>query len=141
MASKTLKKADAFAEKAHSGQFDMGGHPYIEHPRYVASMVDGETAKIAALLHDTVEDTDVTLDDIRAEFGDEIAEIVGLLTHKKGTPYMEYIKAIAQNDTAKKVKIADLTHNMDTSRLLSFRDGDKKRIEKYQKALAFLAEK
>ena len=139
--SDILKKADLFAAKAHSGQFDMGGHPYIEHPRHVASMVDDETAKIAALLHDTVEDTDVTLDDIRAEFGDEIAEIVGLLTHKRGTPYMEYIKTIAQNDTAKKVKIADLTHNMDTSRLLSFGGRDKKRIEKYQKALAFLAEK
>lgn len=139
--SDILKKADLFAAKAHSGQSDMGGHPYIEHPRHVASTVDDEIAKVAALLHDTVEDTDVTIDDIRAEFGDEIAEIVGLLTHKKGTPYMEYIKAIAQNDTAKKVKIADLTHNMDTSRLLSFGDMDKKRIEKYKKALAFLAEK
>ena len=79
-----VKKADAFAAKAHEGQTDKAGLPYITHPRAVAAMIEDETAKVAALLHDTVEDTDVTLEEIRAEFGDEIAAAVDLLTHRPG---------------------------------------------------------
>lgn len=135
-----VKLAEEFAEKKHSGQVDKAGIAYIEHPRAVAAKLDGEKEKIVAFLHDTVEDTDATIDEIRSIFGDEIAEAVSYLTHEKGTPYLEYVKRLKQNELARKVKLADLSHNMDLSRIPNVTEKDRERVEKkYKKAFEILS--
>lgn len=127
------------ATEAHKGQVDKAGVPYINHPLTVASLVDTEEEKIVALLHDTIEDTSITEQDlIDYGFTNEIVEAVKLLTHNKNVPYMDYVAKIKDNELARKVKIADLTHNSDLSRLKEITDKDKKRYEKYQKALLYL---
>ncbi len=133
-----VKLADKFAEEKHRGQTDKAGMPYIGHPRAVAAKLSGETEKIAALLHDTVEDTDTTVDEIRGLFGDEVAEAVQCLTHEEGVPYMEYVARIKENPLARKVKLADLSHNMDLSRLPEITEKDQKRLEKYRAAYEML---
>ena len=129
-----MKFADEFAAKKHYGQVDKAGAPYIEHPRAVALKLDGELEKVVALLHDTVEDTDATIEEIRDLFGNEVADAVALLTHDKSVPYMDYIESVKSNDVARKVKMADLSHNMDLSRLPVVTDKDYERVEKYRKA-------
>ena len=136
--SDLLKKAEVFASVKHDGQIDRGGMPYIEHPRFVASKVDGETEKIVAWLHDTVEDAGATVDEIREMFGDEVAEAVAVLTHDRKVPYLDYIREVKKNEIARKVKIADLNHNMDVSRLPIITDADWNRVKKYEKALKIL---
>lgn len=127
------------ATEAHKGQVDKAGVPYINHPLTVASLVDTEEEKIVALLHDTIEDTSITEQDlIDYGFPNKIVEAVKLLTHNKNVPYMDYVAKIKDNELARKVKIADLTHNSDLSRLKEITDKDKKRYEKYQKALLYL---
>lgn len=135
-----LKKAVDFATLAHSGQVDRAGVPYIEHPKAVAEMVNGEKEKIVAYLHDVVEDAGVSLDEIREEFGGEIADAVDVLTRKDGVSYMDYIKGIKKNGLAKKVKMADLTHNMNLSRIPVISKDDINRVEKYKKAYKILSE-
>ena len=131
--------ADRYAEEKHRGQTDKAGLPYITHPRAVAAQLDGETEKIVGLLHDTVEDTDATLDEIRALFGDEVADAVQCLTHEDGVPYMEYVAKIKGNELARKVKLADLTHNMDIRRIKDPGPKDYDRIEKkYKPAYEYL---
>lgn len=136
--SDKVRKAAAFAAEKHKGQEDRAGKPYIDHPKAVAKMLKGEDEKIVALLHDTVEDTDATIDEIREKFGDTIADAVAFLTRPNNVPYMEYIKLVKSNGLARKVKLADLTHNMDMSRLPEVTDEDLKRIEKYREAYDFL---
>lgn len=135
-----LKKAEAFAEEKHAGQVDKAGTPYIEHPRAVAAMLDSTEEKVVAFLHDVVEDTDTTVDDVRDEFGDEIADAVDVITHRDGVSYMDYVRSIWKNSLARKVKLADLTHNMDLSRLDYVTEADKRRVEKYKKAYKILSE-
>lgn len=128
------------ATEAHKGQVDKAGVPYINHPLTVASLVDTEEEKIVALLHDTIEDTNITEQDLlNYGFSNKIVEAVKLLTHNKNVPYMDYIAKIKDNKLARKVKIADLTHNSDLSRLKEITEKDKKRYEKYQKALLYLS--
>ena len=134
-----VEKAEAFAKKAHEGQVDKSGKPYFGHPKAVAAMVEGEVEKTVAYLHDVVEDTGVTIDQIRSLFGDEVADAVDLLTHREGVPYFDYVEKIKANPVARRVKMADLTHNMDLSRLDTVTEKDLKRIEKYKKAYAMLA--
>jgi (p)ppGpp synthase/HD superfamily hydrolase len=134
----TVEEAEAFAAKMHAGQTDKAGRPYIEHPRAVASKVDGEKEKVVAWLHDTVEDTPATIDQIREMFGDEIADAVAAMTHDKNVPYMDYVRNIKKNVIARKVKMADLSHNMDLSRLANVTDEDLRRAEKYKKAYEIL---
>ena len=127
------------ATEAHKGQVDKAGVPYINHPLTVASLVDTEEEKIVALLHDTIEDTNITEQDLlNYGFSNKIVEAVKLLTHNKNVPYMVYVAKIKDNELARKVKIADLTHNSDLSRLKEITDKDKKRYEKYQNALLYL---
>ena len=135
-----VQKADSMAEKAHEGQYDKAGLPYITHPRKVASFVTDPREKIVALLHDTVEDTDMTIEEIQSVFGEEIAQAVALMTHAEGVPYMDYVEKIKSNPLARHVKMADLTHNMDLSRLPLVTDKAKARLEKYKKAYAILKE-
>lgn len=127
------------ATEAHKGQVDKAGVPYINHPLTVASLVETEEEKIVALLHDTIEDTNITEQDLlNYGFSNKIVEAVKLLTHNKDVPYMDYVAKIKDNELARKVKIADLTHNSDLCRLKEITDKDKKRYKKYQNALLYL---
>jgi len=114
-------KAMQIAYHAHHGQVDKGGIPYIFHPYHLAEQMTDEYATCAALLHDVVEDTDVTLAELAEVFPKEIIDALALLTHDPATDYLEYVAAIKGNPIAKAVKLADLTHNSDRTRLP---DGD-----------------
>ena len=136
-----LKKAEEIATKAHKGQFDRCGVEYINHPRTVASYVDNPKEKIIAWLHDTIEDTDITESDLRPIFGDEITDTVLILTRHPDEDYFDYIRRVMENPTAIKVKLADLTHNMQPDRIKHTSDMDNERREKYQKAYKMLIDK
>ncbi len=132
------KKAIILAYNAHMGQLDKNGLPYIFHPFHLAECMDSEEECIVALLHDVVEDTSVTIEELEKEFSSDIIEAIKLLTHDKSTDYFEYIKKIKNNKIAKKVKIADLHNNSDLTRLSKISSKDLERCEKYKKALEIL---
>ena len=135
------KKAMQLCFDSHKEQVDKSGMPYIFHPLILAEQMDTEETTIVALLHDVVEDTHVTLEDLRSMgFGETVLEAINLMTHKKGVPYMEYVAAIKKNPIARQVKIADLRHNSTLSRLDSVGQKDLERVAKYNKALDFLTE-
>ncbi|MBQ1280880.1 MAG: HD domain-containing protein [Oscillospiraceae bacterium] len=115
--TKLTMRAMAIAYAAHHGQVDKAGMPYIFHPMHLAEQMSDEYSTCAALLHDTVEDTDVTIGDLEAEFPREVTEAIRLLTHEKGTDYLEYVRSIKGNPIALAVKLADLAHNSDETRL------------------------
>ena len=130
-----LKKAISLAERAHQGQVDKGGHPYIGHPKRVMGKCETTEEKIAAILHDVLEDTDYTADDLRKEgFSEEIISALFCLTHKEGEGYIEYIERICENSLAVQVKYADLQDNMDLSRIPDPTEKDLARLEKYKLA-------
>ena len=110
------KRAMCIAYTAHHGQTDKVGTPYIFHPIHLAEQMDDEISCTVALLHDTVEDTNITFEDLEQEFPKEVIDVVRLLTHEEGVDYFDYVRAIKQNPIAIKVKLADLAHNMDRSR-------------------------
>ncbi|MDZ5564607.1 hypothetical protein [Enterococcus cecorum] len=135
------QQALAIAEDAHKGQVDKAGVTYIQHPLYVASLVEGELAKTIALLHDVVEDSAWTLEDLRMEgLPEEVVQAVGILTKNRDESYEEYLMYVKQNPLARQVKLADLQHNSDLSRLTTITEIDRKRAEKYRQAIAFLSE-
>ena len=109
-------KAMRIAYKAHHGQLDYNGIPYIFHPIHLAEQMDDEISCCAALLHDVAEDTDVTLEDLAREFPDQVIEVLKLLTHHDNVPYFDYVREIKKHPVAKKVKLADLAHNSDQTR-------------------------
>ncbi len=109
-------KALRIAYDAHAGQLDKCGTPYIAHPLHVAEQMDDEASTCVALLHDVVEDSDVTLDGLACDFPPEVVEGVRLMTHEPGVDYLDYVRAIKGNPIAKKVKLADLAHNSDETR-------------------------
>jgi len=137
------KRALKLCYRAHAGQTDKSGLPYVHHPFHLAEQMNDEDSTVVALLHDVVEDTDYTIGDIKGMgFGDAVVEALKLLTHDPAVPYMEYIKAIADNPLAKKVKLVDLEHNSDITRLNHEpTDDDLKRLYKYQLAKSFLSRK
>ena len=145
--TKQVKLAMKIAYEAHKGQFDKCGIPYIFHPIHLAEQCTDEKTTIVALLHDVVEDTDYTIEQLRElGFDEEILEAIQLLTHKKGTPYMEYVAAISENKIAKEVKRLDLGHNLDLTRVdeeerEQFEIKMSKKRALYKEALAFLEEK
>ena len=131
--------AQAIASKAHTGQVDKAGRPYIEHPSFVAAHVEGDMAKAVAWLHDVVEDTPLSFEDFEAAgIRPEAIKALRLLTHDKSVPYMEYIAALKENPLARAVKLADLHHNSDLSRLSKITKKDKERAEKYKRAIKLL---
>ena len=133
------KKAMKLCYEAHKDQVDKTGVPYVFHPFHVAEQMTSEASTIVALLHDVVEDTDYTLDDIAAAgFGKEIVEAVALMTHEDDVPYLDYVAKLKDNPIAREVKLADLAHNSDLSRLGEIDDETKQRLEKYEKAKAIL---
>lgn len=136
--TKLTRKAMIIAYNAHQNQFDKAGVPYIFHPIHLAEQMNSETECIVALLHDVVEDTSVTFAELEKEFPCEVIEILKLLTHDEKTDYMSYIKKLKDNPVAKKVKIADINHNTDETRLDKITIKDISRRNKYKKALDFL---
>ena len=127
------------ARKAHKGQVDKAGVDYIQHPIAVAHMLLTDEEKAVAYLHDTLEDTEYTAQDLLdAGINDDVVTAVVIITKKQGQEYFEYLSAVKSNVLARAVKIADLTHNMDLSRLQIVTEEDILRIEKYRKALSFL---
>ena len=134
------KKAMIIAYNAHHGQKDKSGLPYIHHPLHLAEQMSSEETCIVALLHDVVEDTDITFDYLKKEFSNDILQALELLTHDKSVDYFEYIKKLKDNPIARTVKIADLRHNSDKSRLDNPTEKDLKRYVKYEKALKILSE-
>lgn len=135
------KKAMKIAYAAHHGQTDKTGVPYIFHPMHLAEQMEDEASACAALLHDVVEDTDLTFSDLRAEgIPEEVLEALKLLTHDPAVPYMEYVEAIRPNPIARAVKLADLRHNSDLTRLDAVDEKAMQRNEKYRKAIALLTE-
>lgn len=133
------KKAMKIAFDAHKDQTDKTGIPYIYHPIHLAEQMTDETTTCAALLHDVVEDTDITFDRLIAEgFPDAVIDALRLLTHDPAVPYMDYVKEIKSNPTATAVKLADLRHNSDITRLDTIDEWAKKRNEKYKNAMEFL---
>ena len=133
------KKAMKLCFKAHKDQVDKSGMPYVFHPFHVAEQMTDEVTTIVALLHDVVEDTDYTLEDIAAEgFGEDILEAVALMTHEDDVPYLDYVAKLKDNPIARAVKLADLAHNSDLSRIGEIDEETKQRLEKYKKAKAIL---
>lgn len=124
------KKAMIIAYNAHNGQVDKSGIPYIYHPIHLAEQMDTETECIVALLHDVVEDTNVTFDELEKNFSPEVIEGLKLLTHDKNVDYLEYIRKIKNNPIARKVKLADLYHNSDPTRMENPTPKDLERKEK-----------
>lgn len=139
--SELTKKAMRIAYDAHMGQFDECGVPCVFHSLHVAEAMTTETACCAALLHDVVEDTPATLDDLRAQgMPPAVVFAVQLLTRAQDADYFEYVRAIKPNAVAREVKLADLAHNMELSRLARVTGDDLERNRKYAMARAMLEE-
>ncbi|TAE24721.1 MAG: HD domain-containing protein [Candidatus Kapaibacterium sp.] len=131
----TLAHAIALAAEAHKHQKDRAGAAYILHPLRLMFKMNDENAMMAAVLHDVVEDTEWTLDDLREEgFSDEVLSAVDCLTQRKNEPYNALIQRAKQNPIALRVKIADLEDNMDIKRLKTMNAYDADRLEKYHAA-------
>ena len=131
-----LDRAIELAKQHHEGQTDKAGKPYINHPLRVMNQVESEEEKIVAVLHDIVEDTDISLDDLRSEgFSEEVVSAVECLTKQDGENYDSYIERISFNKLAVKIKLADLEDNRDLTRLPEVTDKDLERLEEYGKAL------
>ncbi|MDO4659122.1 GTP pyrophosphokinase [Streptococcus sp.] len=135
-----LELALSIATEAHKGQFDKAGVDYIEHPIYVASQVDTEEEKAVALLHDVIEDSPFTAEELLlAGLPETVVVAVQILSKKKGQDYQTYLENVKSNPLARVVKLADLKHNSDLSRLNSVTDKDLERLEKYKKAIDYLS--
>lgn len=136
--TKLTRKAMIIAYNAHINQVDKAGVPYIYHPIHLAEQMDSEIECIVALLHDVVEDTGVNFTDLERDFSHEVIEALKLLTHDKKIDYLDYVRNLKDNKLARKVKIVDINHNMDETRLDKITEKDVKRRKKYQKALEIL---
>ncbi len=130
-----LDKAIHIAAKAHEGQRDKAGQPYILHPLRVMFTLRNENERICAVLHDVIEDTDISLEYLKeAGFSEEILTALEALTKRAGESYDDFIDRVVKNKIASKVKLADLTDNMDLSRLPNPSQEDHDRVEKYREA-------
>lgn len=137
--TKETKKALKLCFEAHKEQEDKSGMPYVFHPFHLAEQMQDEVTTIVALLHDVVEDTDYTLSDLSdMGFSKDAVDALALLTHDDSVPYMDYVALIKDNPVAKAVKIADLKHNSDLTRLDIVDQKALQRAEKYKKAIALL---
>jgi (p)ppGpp synthase/HD superfamily hydrolase len=141
--TKTTKIAMKIAFAAHKGQVDKAGVPYIFHPFHLAMQMSDEASVCVALLHDVVEDTEVTFEEMAAQgMPEEVIDTLRLLAHNDAIPYMDYIRRIKEsgNKTAISVKLADLAHNSDTSRLDDIDEKARARLERYRNAMKLLNE-
>ena len=133
------KKAMKLCFEAHKDQMDKSGLPYVFHPFHLAEQVDDELTTVTALLHDVVEDTEYGLDDLRdMGFPEEVLDALNLLTHDDSVPYMEYVAKVKENPIARAVKLADLRHNSDLTRLDHVDERALARVKKYHRAMELL---
>lgn len=133
------KKAMQICFAAHKEQVDKSGSPYVFHPFHLAEQMTEEDAVCVALLHDVVEDSSYTLANLEAMgFPKAVLEGIALMTHDPAVSYMDYVAAIGRHPVARKVKLADLRHNSDLSRLDTVTDRDLQRAEKYAAAITLL---
>jgi len=136
-----IENAIRLALKVHSGQKDKAGAPYILHPLRVMLSMEHDTEQQVAMLHDVVEDGDITSDMLRSEgFSEEVCLAVAALTKTSGESYNEYLSRLEINPIARKVKMADLNDNLNLKRIKNPGKKDRERIIKYRKALEFLNE-
>lgn len=132
-------EAMKLAYNAHHGQVDKAGVPYIFHPMHLAEQMDDEYSTCVALLHDVVEDTLVTLEQLAQIFPKEVVDAVAVLTHGKDEPYLHYVQRVTLNPIARKVKLADLNHNSDQTRMENASEETLAYFrEKYRKAFEIL---
>jgi (p)ppGpp synthase/HD superfamily hydrolase len=135
----TVEDAISIAAQAHKGQQDKAGAPYLLHPLRMMLRMNSETAMMAAVLHDVVEDTDWTLERLHeAGFSAEVIEAVDCLTHREGESYEEFVERVRTNPIARQVKIADLEDNMNIRRIGQLGAKDLERLEKYHRAWCVL---
>ena len=135
------KKALKLCFEAHKDQTDKSGMPYVFHPFHVAEKMETEDTVVVALLHDIVEDTDYSLEDLKTMgFPDRIIEALSYMTHDDSVPYLDYVSKIRENPIATAVKLADLEHNSDLSRLGHVDDKALERVAKYAEAKKLLKE-
>ncbi len=135
----SYRLALSIAKKAHKNQVDLSGKPYILHPLFVSKNVKGKKAKIVALLHDVLEDSDLDRTTLERHFTSDICVAIDLLT-RKDEDYFYYIAKIKTNDLARQVKLADLKHNMTITRLKYITQKDCDRLNKYLVAYRFLTD-
>lgn len=134
-----LDKAIEVACKVHAGQIDKAGRPYILHPLRLMLKLQCEIEMMVAVLHDVVEDSDVSLDDLKAYgFAEQIIEAVDCLSRRQNESYESFIVRVSENQLARKVKIEDIKDNMDLTRLETVCEKDLLRVEKYHRALQSL---
>jgi (p)ppGpp synthase/HD superfamily hydrolase len=135
----TLEDAVALAAKAHRGQIDKSGQPYFLHPLRVMLRLEGETARMAGVLHDVVEDTAVTLDDLRAAgYSEDVCAAVESVTRRSDETYEEFVARAGRHPVGRLVKLADLEDNMDMRRISHPTSRDWARLERYRAARAAL---
>ena len=135
----SLEDALALAAKAHKGQRDKAGEPYILHPIRLMLSVPDEPARIVALLHDVVEDTETSMEELRAAgYPEDLLAALDCVTRRDTETYEEFIDRIAPNELARRVKLADLADNMDPSRFPVITEKDRIRLERYKAAWAKL---
>lgn len=133
------KKALRLCFEAHKDQLDKSGLPYVFHPFHLAEQMDTEETVCVALLHDVVEDTDYTLEDLIAMgFPKPVTDALALMTHDENVPYLDYVAKLKDNPVARQVKLADLKHNSDLTRLDRIDEKALERVEKYRKAMELL---
>lgn len=135
-----IEKALKLALDAHRGQKDKQGIDYILHPLAVCSKVEGYNAKVVALLHDVLEDSNYTIDFIAEEFGCKISNAIDALTKRQGEDYFYYLMRVRRNRLASYVKIADLEHNSDLRRVYEPEDEFRLAAAKYKEAIKYLNE-
>jgi len=134
-----LDKAVAIATKAHAGQLDKAGQPYILHPLRLMFKFQHEIERVIAVLHDVVEDSDVSLDDLKKfGFTPPVIETIDCLSRRIDESYEDFIFRVSSNSLARKIKIEDLKDNLDLTRINSISEKDLARVEKYHKALKLL---
>lgn len=136
METELLDKAIALAQTAHANQVDKAGAPYIGHPLRVMNNLTTVAEKIVGVLHDSIEDSELTLEDLEnAGFPDEVLEAIEAITKKPREDYQAYLNRVMGNALALRVKIADMLDNMDIKRIAEPTDKDWKRLRKYQEVL------
>lgn len=136
--SSKVRTAIQLAYDFHDGQKDKGDYPYICHPLHLAEQMDDEESTVVAILHDVVEDTVCTMEHLSYYFPQPILDAIDAITWHKGEEYLDYIRRVAKNEIAKKVKIADLLHNLDESRFYKHKMPESLK-SRYEKALSILS--
>ena len=135
-----LERAISIAVKAHEGQLDKAGCPYILHPLRLMFKFKTPDEMVVAVLHDVVEDSSVTLGFLKdSGFSSVVVDAIESLTKVAGEPYEDFLLRVSSNEMARKVKIEDIKDNLDLSRLGALSDEDLVRIKKYHKALVYLS--